>query len=169
MGAVVLTENQIAEVDSLTVLMGSHRKISAAEIEVLRKAQRPDFSHDTEDEMKQKYAKLRGEGGPLLFLKGDFDEVQNFLRERDNQIEFQIETTRNCFVHYLETGEIPPPYYPFRIAVILRRAKLILREKFFLEAWLKHFAGVVGGRYADLFERLEKLNSKKNNLVDEHS
>ena len=42
----------------------------------------------------------------------------------DNNLGEQIAIVAEAFSTYLATGEVPAPYYPWRIAVILRRAKM---------------------------------------------
>jgi hypothetical protein len=42
----------------------------------------------------------------------------------DNNLGEQIAIVAEAFSTYLATGEVPAPHYPWRIAVILRRAKM---------------------------------------------
>lgn len=70
----------------------------------------------------------------------------------------QIEIFNYELENYFKTGDHPPPYYPMRIAIILRKHKDSEREKRFLSAYCKHFACPKGSRTdIELVERARKL------------
>lgn len=59
---------------------------------------------------------------------------------------------------YFRTGDHPPPHYPMRIAIILRKQGQSDRERRFLSAYFKHFATKRGSRTDEkLVERATKL------------
>lgn len=94
--------------------------------------------------------------GPA-FLSRDEGEFRDHLRTIDNDLGEQTAIVADGFSRYLKMGEMPAPYYPWRIAIILRREKKLDLEKRFLAAWCHHFSNGVGTRYAQLVERLRKL------------
>jgi hypothetical protein len=61
--------------------------------------------------------------------------------------------------HYFQNGEYPPPYYAWRIGVILRKSKLLTLELEFLEAFNEKFSDGVGQRYGKIGERIAKLRN----------
>lgn len=81
-------------------------------------------------------------------------ELQSIVQNLDAQIDI--------FSHgldeYFRTGDHPPPYYPLRIAIILRKQGQSDRESRFLSAYFKHFALKRGSRTDEkLVERATKL------------
>ena len=165
MAPLAISERQMRSLEELIFLMQSRERVSSEEIELMRKNRRPDFLRDTKEQIEQKLSNIRGEANSMEFLTGPFDEVRNFISSQNNNIDFQIETTKNCFLEYFRIGLTPPPYYPFRIAVILRKANLVAVEQRFLEAWVSHFPDDIGGSFTSLLERLEKITKKKAELI----
>lgn len=89
-------------------------------------------------------------------------EMRSELRAIDNDLSEQVSIVDRSFVAYLERGEIPAPYYAWRIAIILRRAKRSDLEERFLAAWCKHFGDRGNGtRYRQLTDRYKKIRSSK--------
>ena len=74
-----------------------------------------------------------------------------------NDLQFQMKVVKDSFESYFETDETPAPGYPFRIAVILSKAKRKDLELEFLNAWVAKFPDKVGGTYTKLIERRDKL------------
>ncbi|WP_299478120.1 HIRAN domain-containing protein [uncultured Roseibium sp.] len=95
--------------------------------------------------------------GGLAFLNRSQDKVRGHLRSIDNDLAAQAEIVEDTFRDYLKTGEVPPPYYAWRIAVILSKAKRKDLEREFLASWCKHFPKGNGSRYDDLVVRARKL------------
>ena len=94
------------------------------------------------------------------FLSLPEQSFRQHLRETDNDLGEQVAILSQFLVRHLTIGEPIPPYYAWRVAIILRRAKLIDEEKRFLAAWCLHYPDGSGGRrYAALVERHRKLNS----------
>jgi hypothetical protein len=94
--------------------------------------------------------------GPT-FLSLNDEAFRDHMRKIDNDLGEQTAIVSQSFAKYLESGEIPAPYYPWRIAVILRRAQEPELERRFLAAWCRHFPMGNGQRYAQLIERYQKL------------
>lgn len=97
-------------------------------------------------------------GGPG-FLSLPEPEMRAYLKSIDNDLAKQASIVDESFTAYLDRGEIPAPYYAWRIAIILRRAGCERLELRFLAAWCKHFDSKGGGRYAKLAARYSKLAS----------
>jgi hypothetical protein len=77
-------------------------------------------------------------------------------RNIDNDLEAQIKIVSEAFDLYLKAGEVPAPYYPYRIAVIARKAELREEEQAFLAAWCRHFSNRVGGTYERPIDRTKR-------------
>ncbi|MDA9426247.1 hypothetical protein [Bradyrhizobium sp. CCBAU 53380] len=94
--------------------------------------------------------------GPA-FLSLNEGEFRNHLKAIDNDLGQQTAIVAESFARYLEVAEVPAPYYPWRIAIILRREKRPELEKRFLAAWCQHFPAGNGARYGQLVDRFRKL------------
>ena len=81
------------------------------------------------------------------------------LKAINNDIIEQIKIIEHCLPRWFSMGDFPPPYYAFRIAVILRKAKEHGRERKFLRAYLINFRSRFGGSRMDetLIERAEDM------------
>ena len=95
--------------------------------------------------------------GGLSILNQPEAEFRAELKSVDNDVGRQVEIVNEGLDLWFDKGEIPPPYYAWRIAVILSKSKRKDEERAFLKAWCKHFGKVRGGRYASLAERKRKL------------
>jgi hypothetical protein len=93
----------------------------------------------------------------LSILNQPEAEFRSELKSIDNDLNRQIEIVNESLDLWFGKGEIPPPYYPWRIAVILSKAKRKAEEQRFLTAWCRHFGDIRGGRYQALADRLRKL------------
>ena len=83
------------------------------------------------------------------------------FRETKQDLGFNCDFVRASFKRYIETGEEVPPYFVWRVAVLLRKAKRLDRELRFLRAWCRHQKVYValGNTDKRLAERLRKLES----------
>lgn len=98
-------------------------------------------------------------GGTLRFLSRADDRSEIIARDQD--FDWQLGVVSGCFSEFLQTGDIPPPHYAMRVAVLLRKSKLPDLERRFLEAWEKHFGGRgIGATYVALSKRLAKMIKK---------
>lgn len=148
------TENDAAY-DALRVLiecMEQTPPLSAAEVAVLAKKQNAVFARMLETGETWNQA-----SSGLPFLSLHEDAFRDHMKVIDNNLGEQIAIVAEAFSTYLATGEVPAPYYPWRIAVILRRAKMPEAEKRFLAAWCQHFPSGNGVRYAQLVVRYRKM------------
>ena len=96
-------------------------------------------------------------GGPDFLNQPDEKTFRAVIRNTDQDLSWQCDTVSEAFERYLKTGEIPAPYYPMRIAILLRKAKEAEREHDFLGAWCRHFQTGPGAKYAQLVERKAKV------------
>ncbi len=94
---------------------------------------------------------------PLSHLRLPEEEYKAFMKKADNDLAQQVSIVRDSFDFWLKSGMTPAPYYAYRIAVILSKAKRKDLEKEFLAAWTRHFPTGNGKRYADLAERARKM------------
>ena len=97
-------------------------------------------------------------GGPAI-LNQDEDSFRTELKTIDNDLGRQIGIVSQAFEDWLTKGEQPAPYYAWRIAVILGKAKRKEEEFAFLNAWCKHFGTVVGARYESIARRAGKMGA----------
>lgn len=86
----------------------------------------------------------------------DETEFRQHLRSIDNNLKEQVRIVTEGIYNYFANGVEAAPYYAWRIAIILRKAKLVTLEADFLEAFSKLFQDCVGGRYKDIRERVPK-------------
>ena len=102
----------------------------------------------------------RASDGPAIYDQ-DYQAFRLSLKETDQNLDWQCDTVRNAFSRHLETGEIPPPYFPMRVAILLRKAKETERERLFLVAWCRHFGNdhPSSGKYFKLTERARKMRA----------
>lgn len=94
--------------------------------------------------------------GARDFYNQGYDDFREHLKNTDQDLEWQCGIVRENFLKYTETGDRPPPYFAWRIAVILRKTKEHEREKAFLIAYCRHF-GPHETTEKKLHERLGKL------------
>lgn len=89
----------------------------------------------------------------------NWDEHQAAFRETKQDLGFNCDFVRASFMRYLEIGEEVPPYFVWRIVVLLRKAGETGRELGFLRAWCRHQSTYValGTREKKLAERLRKM------------
>lgn len=97
--------------------------------------------------------------GAPSFLNQDEDSFRTFIKEVDQNLDWQCDTVAAAFDRFWETGEVPAPHYPMRIAVLLRKAKDFDRERQFLAAWCKHFPSGNGRTFGKLLERAKKVGA----------
>lgn len=74
------------------------------------------------------------------------------LKTINNDLVEQIKIIEHFLPRWHSFGDFPPPYYAWRIAVILRKSKEHGREREFLRIYLRHFRSSLRGSRGD--ERL---------------
>lgn len=95
-------------------------------------------------------------GRGVIIQTRDEAEFREHLRSTDNDLAAQLRVVREGLEDYFSKGEFPAPYYWYRVAVILRKAKEYDLEARFCEAFGRHFAGGNGARYAEIVARASK-------------
>lgn len=102
------------------------------------------------------YGRATGAPGTAIGTHNDEDEFRAHLRSIDNDLREQVRIVLEGAHHYFSNGVVPAPYYAWRIAVILRKAKEHLLEAEFAEAFTRHFGNGNGARYSRIAERAVK-------------
>jgi hypothetical protein len=106
---------------------------------------------------RQSYGEANDVVGMPSFTAGCTEqEFHEKLATIDNDLLEQLRIVQSGVDHYFAHGEIPAPYYAWRIGVILRKVKEVRLEAEFLAAFAKHFKGGNGSRYALIAERAIK-------------
>ncbi|TMV02549.1 hypothetical protein FGK63_20170 [Ruegeria sediminis] len=152
---------QAIDVDSSILLtlidhMNATEPLSGKQVSNLIESRKIDFISDSDGAQKEIERRSK-EQHPLSHLQMSDGECEDFMKKADNNLEQQVSIVQKSFDFWLKTGEVPAPYYAYRIAVILRKAGHKDLEKRFLEAWTRHFPSGNGKRYSDLVERARKL------------
>ena len=107
-------------------------------------------------------------GGPGTAMSKDIANEQEFkarLRLIDNDLAEQARIVLEGVENYFKCGEMPAPYYAWRIGVILRKAKAYSLEADFLEAFSSHFRHGNGSRYRQIAKRANKARA----LAEKHN
>ena len=65
--------------------------------------------------------------------------IKPFIRSKAQDRGWQCRTVSEYFTYHQRTGDIIPPAYPERIAILLSKAKEPERERAWLTAWCRHF------------------------------
>lgn len=85
-------------------------------------------------------------------------EFFSYMRLINDDLHEQVRLFSQFVELWFSMGEAPPPHYPNRIAIILRKAKLFDLEKDFLSAYFKHFWFELGSSTdTKLGERAKKI------------
>ena len=142
----------LKKVDRLIALMDETKPLSQRERDRLSRKHRRRATQRMLDE-EISYGQASGAPEFLLQDRRSFDRL---IRETDQDLGWQCDTVSEAFGRYIETGEVPAPHYPMRIAILLRKAKEAEREYDFLGAWCRHFPTGPGATYGKLVERRRK-------------
>ena len=159
-----IPENEAGPLLDLIELLEQREKLSKEQ----EKALREPYSRRIFETMMatgKTYGETTGSPGIALNTR-DETEFKNHLHRIDNDLLAQIAIVREGVDHYFNSGEFPPPYYAWRIGIILRKKKLYDLESRFCEGFSKHFFRGVGTRYIKISERAKKarqLASKTRN------
>jgi hypothetical protein len=97
-------------------------------------------------------------GAPGHLTKGE-EHFRAEMSRMDSQLQEQVRIFESGLNQWFDHGEPFAPYYPHRIAVILRKGKRGDLESAFLIAYVRHFKDMRsrGARYAEILERARKL------------
>lgn len=149
----------LSQLDELIQLMMSAAIYSADELKDLRKKDKQRESGVIARMFEKGESYGVASGGPA-FLNQPEDAFFAYMKSIDNDLDVHVGIVKDAFKLYVQRGEIPAPHYAWRIAVILRKAKMKEKEKEFLTAWCRHFGKIerrAGVTYADLAERAAKM------------
>ena len=97
--------------------------------------------------------------GGLSMLNQSEQDFRKELRSIDNDIEHQISIFQKSLDQWFNHGEAHPPYYPWRIAIILSKLGKKGKEKEFLAAYCKHFLNQKGNCDEKIVARAKKLGA----------
>jgi len=86
-------------------------------------------------------------------------DAQEFLKSIQDDLREQVKIVDRCVTDWFRVGEYPAPAYPWRITVILRKAKLLDVEREFLTAYCKHFTHTVGASNEKIANRAMKVGA----------
>ncbi|WP_421928632.1 HIRAN domain-containing protein [Neoaquamicrobium sediminum] len=148
-------EAAIARLDALMAFLKEAPRLSPVEVDKLWTAR----SENVITRMLENGETSGEASGVPAFLNLPESDFRDHLRSIDNDLSAQIEIVDTACRAYFETGELPAPYYPWRIAVILSKRKMKNREREFLTAWCRHFASGPGRRYAEIVQRAKKVGA----------
>jgi hypothetical protein len=152
-GAVV-SEQGVSSVRELIAYLNSRPKLSPDEVKRKHEA----YFERVFGQMPRTgatYGEATGSPGTAVTTT-DEAEFRKHLRAIDNDLLEQARIVTEGVHHYFENGEYPAPYYAWRIAVVLRKAKQYQLELEFLEAFSAKFSDGIGQRYRDIAERIVK-------------
>lgn len=99
---------------------------------------------------------LQSEKRDLSILNQSEDAFRAALKAIDTDLDRQIEIVNEGLDTWFEIGLIVPPYYAWRIVIILAKEKRSEYEKAFLAAWCRHFGQMKGARFEALADRARK-------------
>ena len=84
--------------------------------------------------MHRMFSKMEGGGSTFGEATGilphlNRPDAKAYVRSIDSNLLEQVKITRRCAEAWFEHGEHPAPYYPWRITVILRKMKYLVRPE----------------------------------------
>lgn len=138
--------------------MSEEQKYAAIDALIERQATSPPINHmelweKAKEERRANITQMFDEGitwGEAMGAHPILIQSEEAFRKELQSIKQDLNAQIDIFAHglneYFKTGDHPPPYYPMRIAIILRKQKQNERERLFLAAYCKHFATKRGSR-----------------------
>ncbi len=154
----MLSIEQIQKLDELITLMASTAPFSDQELQALWEKDKKRERAVVELILSEGVTFGEASGGHD-FLNQSEENFKAYIKGINIDLVQQVAIVLHDFKLYLERGDAPAPYYPWRIAVILRKTKSLGKEKEFLNAWCSHFSRLshAGARYRDLVMRADKI------------
>lgn len=148
-------EDDLRALDDLIRRLQTTPLLPADEAERRRKA---FYSRVSSRMLSEQVSSGVASGAPDHLTEGEAHFRAEMAR-MDNLLSEQIRIFQHGLDQWFEHGETFAPYYPFRIAVILRKAKRGDLEQPFLAAYVEHFSELRSGgaRYAQILDRAEKM------------
>ena len=83
-------------------------------------------------------------------------DFRQHIKNTDNDLLTQISTFNFGLDRWFKFGETHPPYFPYRIAVIISKRKELDWEKRFLASYCRHFRDRIGNRDEKITQRALK-------------
>lgn len=155
-----MSDKSIATVKDLISLLNNAEPLSASRINQL-------YSSYQSQETIDFSLSERAQQDQLRAINKRKQEYQSSLRyklwseslskENQNNLHLHAHLTIELFKHFKQSGDVPPPASPWRIAVLLSKEKELELEREFLVAWAKHFGNVIGKKYEQLKQRLNDI------------
>jgi hypothetical protein len=94
--------------------------------------------------------------GDLAIYNQTEESFRAELRNTDNDLGEQIARFNVGLDRWFEFGETHPPYFPWRVAIILSKSGEKEKEREFLAAYCRHFSDRRGNRDEMIVARAEK-------------
>ena len=120
-----------------------------------------EFRYKISERMLEGQSYMKASEIPDYFNQ-DEDSFRKHMKDVSQELQWQCKTVSEAFDAYQTRGVLPAPYYPMRIAILLRKAKDHDRERIFLAAHCRHFPSENTGKYAaytKLVKRAEKIDA----------
>ena len=83
--------------------------------------------------------------GGLSILNQPEEKFKSDIKRKNDDLDAQVDIFNEALDLWFLHGEPHPPYYPWRIAIILSKAKRKDKEETFLRAYSRHFKNRLGG------------------------
>lgn len=151
--AIDLTDEDIRSVEALISRLRDTPVLSDEKAEAQRRV------HLSEAMQKMRAGDLTygvATGAPSHLVQGE-EHFRSEMKRMQDRIEDQIRITSHGLDQWFGRGEWAPPFYPYRIAIILRKAKRPDLEVAFINAHERHFPNP---RMADRLPTANRLASK---------
>ena len=99
--------------------------------------------------------------GDLAIYNQSEETYRAEIRDTDSDLNVQIARFNFGLDRWFEYGECHPPYFPWRIAIILSKRRELAREKCFLASYCRHFGDRKGNRDEMIVARAKKKGAFK--------
>ncbi|WP_324260181.1 hypothetical protein U4960_08270 [Altererythrobacter sp. H2] len=138
----LLSQAEVDRIDDLIDLLDKAPKIDAA---ALWESSREQRSQEISRMLSEGLTYGEATNAPPILNQSE-ENFRTELKAINNDLVEQIKIIEHCLDRWFSVGEAPPPYYAWRVAVILRKAKEHGREREFLRVYLKNFQSLFEGR-----------------------
>ena len=141
-GRGLLLPDEVCRIDEFIALLDNAPKIDSA---ALWERSREQRLQEISRMLSEGFTYGEATNAPPILNQSEEDFRAALKAINDNLVE-QIKIIEHCLDRWFSFGESPPPYYAWRVAVILRKAKEYGREREFLRVYLKNFQSPLEGR-----------------------
>jgi len=146
---------EYATLDALIARLEQTPILSPAE-EVERSRRRREFLEAATRKMIDDGLAYGEASGDLALYNQTEESFRAEIRNSDNDLPEQVVRFNHGLDRWFEYGECHPPYFPWRIAVILSKRKQVERERAFLASYCRHFWDRRGRRDEMIVARAEQ-------------